>query len=1291
MPDQPPLSVSPTPVRTQQPKILQKSSSIISKTNYISPYRQTPPGRSVSSPLVKTSSPGNLNAANFKDIVNRFNNKQDEKIPNPSNRIPAVAAGPLALKTKKPSAPWKPAGGSGGGSGQSGATSRSNASSRSKTPSRSNTPSTGRSRAGERSAPALAQVSSNRGKTTSRSRRPLSSMSNVSEDSGASRHLLPPLDTSLGGRSFVTKGHRRSRSALEIHSPSAASLADTEGETSSAGFSAHPLRHRRSRSNTDIFASPINVMEVDAIFAGSAVEPGRTLSPRALTTAKSNIPVARRNSPTTDHRWGARSASSRNASLAPVAVSAHGSRHPPQPSTSPRLAAYITAPQPKKSPPLRSTRGQRLPSNNSAAASRQKFQNHAHSSPYSKESNFQRGRSLKGYEPEGRGKDLKKKIPELGTVDFAARRAQIQNAFIKSLKDDDTESKTGTIQRGSSKQGLRGEVAHQDASADVKSGFQDRIDEEDEDQLGESPAFVAKDRAQDMQEKAPGDSEPIEPGFVSVIPTSPDSVGVDPYPYFDKPQLKLWDTPRSASSSRKSSLSSVDGTPLPAEDFHTNQESRYSQSVSGESFAESPVSPTTEREPPSLSEPRSQEPPIPVIVTTDMPSDSLHLMQIPQLLRPDSTMTAWSMEIGQSRGSLMQGGTAHHLTNGTGANYEVSMLGQRGATTRTNRDSISVTSDTTERANLSPVTTTSASSTPLDDRATIADVFEHYDEPREDFLKSYVDTEGEVTEFETGTDTVDEYVDYLDEDTEEGETEEGEAGATETGETETEGTETEGGMTEETEETEETESETETETETESETETEGETGVDTEVGDMTGTEGYDDECVEDSEQCDYTSCSEIPSSAQPSIDDQSEGWETSWSPASPEMDIFPTRRQPPIQFPDSPTTPRQYMEEAESPLPPTPPPKDYQFLPPAPPAKDPPRAVSPAPSAMSSPPMHTSNRMALHSPQLPEIERDSEPLGLAINVFPTFTERSSSPLPPPPPTGRPSLDRWNSSSSNMESGGGASRQSQDSLYHYSGRPSLDHFSSSRPNLDRSHSLPRKQSNSPASSFYSEFESRHSSLSAGFRNSETPASSMAPTKRESSSIHSQEQFGPRETPEQRLLSRRGHLLKELLDTESSYFRDMTVTMEIYKGTANACSSMSGDDIKVLFGNTDAVVQFSKSFLDALKAAIGSVYKLRNVRSGVNSSAVSVANSSNSGDEGNRKSLMEDLASEEEKDQKTYVGEVFVETFYNMEKVYGEYCKNHDTAVARLLKLQTNRGVAVWLHVSLSSLSLPPGC
>ena len=92
-------------------------------------------------------------------------------------------------------------------------------------------------------------------------------------------------------------------------------------------------------------------------------------------------------------------------------------------SISPRLAAYISAPMPKKSPPLRSSRPRQPVSSASTSASRaravEKFSGHEHGS----------SRNTKESRP--------RKPPELGAVDFAARRQKIQQAFTKTVKEEE--------------------------------------------------------------------------------------------------------------------------------------------------------------------------------------------------------------------------------------------------------------------------------------------------------------------------------------------------------------------------------------------------------------------------------------------------------------------------------------------------------------------------------------------------------------------------------------------------------------------------------------------------------------------------------------------------------------------------------------------------------------------------------------------------------------------------------------------------------------------------------------
>ncbi|OOF93739.1 hypothetical protein ASPCADRAFT_172640 [Aspergillus carbonarius ITEM 5010] len=163
------------------------------------------------------------------------------------------------------------------------------------------------------------------------------------------------------------------------------------------------------------------------------------------------------------------------------------------------------------------------------------------------------------------------------------------------------------------------------------------------------------------------------------------------------------------------------------------------------------------------------------------------------------------------------------------------------------------------------------------------------------------------------------------------------------------------------------------------------------------------------------------------------------------------------------------------------------------------------------------------------------------------------------------------------------------------------------------------------------------------------------------------------SPEQRRLKKRRHVIKELVDTEYTFGRDMKVVDDIYKGTSSSCLDLSADDVKILFANSDQVVQFSMAFQDALKEAAKSVYVMpksqrwsskRNARH--NTSKTESENASTAG--------ISDL----DKDKMTYIGEAFMAQMGYMEKVYADYLKNHDAANKKLQTLQRNPKVAIWL-------------
>ena len=166
------------------------------------------------------------------------------------------------------------------------------------------------------------------------------------------------------------------------------------------------------------------------------------------------------------------------------------------------------------------------------------------------------------------------------------------------------------------------------------------------------------------------------------------------------------------------------------------------------------------------------------------------------------------------------------------------------------------------------------------------------------------------------------------------------------------------------------------------------------------------------------------------------------------------------------------------------------------------------------------------------------------------------------------------------------------------------------------------------------------------------------------------------TPDQKRLTRRRHIIKELVDTEHSFGQDMKVVDDIYRGTSSVII-ISAEDVKTLFGNSGEIVAFSTNFLDALKQASRGVYVMPKSRRWRSKRASSVA-TSNSGNTDDQSSVSGMEPSDEEKDRKTFIGEAFGRHMSQMEKIYADYLKNHDAANNKLQALQKNPKVEIWL-------------
>lgn len=157
------------------------------------------------------------------------------------------------------------------------------------------------------------------------------------------------------------------------------------------------------------------------------------------------------------------------------------------------------------------------------------------------------------------------------------------------------------------------------------------------------------------------------------------------------------------------------------------------------------------------------------------------------------------------------------------------------------------------------------------------------------------------------------------------------------------------------------------------------------------------------------------------------------------------------------------------------------------------------------------------------------------------------------------------------------------------------------------------------------------------------------------------------SPEIRKLKQRKNVIRELVETENTYQKDMRVICDIYKQTAPA--ALSEDDIRVLFGNVEQVQRFARDFLTALKQTSRSLQS--GDRKPDRNSSMDVAANTNS-------VLIDTDSPDAEKDRLTRIGDAFEGSLVDMEVVYAEYIRNRHGANQRLETLQKSPAAQEWL-------------
>ncbi|KAJ4207805.1 hypothetical protein NW767_002041 [Fusarium falciforme] len=166
----------------------------------------------------------------------------------------------------------------------------------------------------------------------------------------------------------------------------------------------------------------------------------------------------------------------------------------------------------------------------------------------------------------------------------------------------------------------------------------------------------------------------------------------------------------------------------------------------------------------------------------------------------------------------------------------------------------------------------------------------------------------------------------------------------------------------------------------------------------------------------------------------------------------------------------------------------------------------------------------------------------------------------------------------------------------------------------------------------------------------------------------QDKNGPTGKEKQRLIQRR-NVIKELVDTEAVFVRDMNIVEEIYKGTAEACPKLDGNTVKLIFRNTDEIISFHTSFFAQVKEAVSAVYAMQGRRS----------NLSREGSFMSEPGHLNPADIDDAKDRTVALGPVFKANMEKMKLAHEGFLRNSDGAAKRLIQIQQDPTVKVWLN------------
>lgn len=171
-------------------------------------------------------------------------------------------------------------------------------------------------------------------------------------------------------------------------------------------------------------------------------------------------------------------------------------------------------------------------------------------------------------------------------------------------------------------------------------------------------------------------------------------------------------------------------------------------------------------------------------------------------------------------------------------------------------------------------------------------------------------------------------------------------------------------------------------------------------------------------------------------------------------------------------------------------------------------------------------------------------------------------------------------------------------------------------------------------------------------------------------LEAQVKNGPTGEERRRLVQRR-NVIKELVDTEAVFVRDMNIVEEIYKGTAEACPKLDDQTVKLIFRNTDEIIGFHTSFLQQVREAVSTVYTIQARRPALSRQASFMSEAGHA--QGHPPEI------DDSRDRGSSLGPVFKDNMEQMKLVHEGFLRNSDHAAKKLIQIQQDPTVKVWLN------------